>query len=177
MIQQFRVVARGESRPAPNLNRHKKRNARKGIDRGSRARRIDHDPNDPKRSRIGHLRQTGPSVTLRLGQYPASGIVLCSVVLAELLYGAERSGPAHRATNFALVARLRSQYVSLPFEDLAAEEVRPNSCSSRQPGHTNRTQRSADCSHCPCQQNHPRFPQYRQFSRVLGLTLEDWQIP
>ena len=72
---------------------------------------------------IGHLRHTSPTVTHRLSQYPASEIVLCSVVLAELLYGAERSGPTHRAKNFALVARLRSQSVSLPFDDSAAEEV------------------------------------------------------
>src|SRR5207244_10906451 len=58
----------------------------------------------------------------RLSQHPASAIALCAMVLAELLYGAERSGPAHRAANFALVVRLRQQYVPLPFDDLGPEE-------------------------------------------------------
>src|SRR5205809_80396 len=71
---------------------------------------------------IGHLRQTAPAVTARLRQHPASDILLCSVVVAELLFGAERSGPQHRAANLALVAALRPQYLSLPFDDAAAEE-------------------------------------------------------
>src|SRR5216684_4707446 len=71
---------------------------------------------------IGHLRQKSPTVSYRLGQHPASDVILCSVVLAELVYGAERSGPAHRAANFALIAQLRQQYLCLPFDDPAAEE-------------------------------------------------------
>jgi tRNA(fMet)-specific endonuclease VapC len=71
---------------------------------------------------IGHLRQRSQTVTYRFRQHPASDVVLCSVVLAELLYGAERSGPAHRAANFALIAQLRQQYLCLPFDDPAAEE-------------------------------------------------------
>ncbi len=71
---------------------------------------------------IGHLRQTTPMVTQRLSQHPASDVALCSMVLAELLDGAQRSHPSYRAANFALVAGLRQQYVSLPFDDPPAEE-------------------------------------------------------
>lgn len=56
---------------------------------------------------IGHLRQTSPPVTARLRQHPDSDVVLCSVVLGELLYGAEHSGLVYRPSNLALVA-LRS---------------------------------------------------------------------
>ncbi|MCI0641968.1 MAG: type II toxin-antitoxin system VapC family toxin [Gemmataceae bacterium] len=51
---------------------------------------------------IGHMRQTSPSVTHRLRLHAASDIVLCSVVVAELLYGVERSGPAQRPANLRL---------------------------------------------------------------------------
>src|SRR5262245_25665403 len=71
---------------------------------------------------IGHLRQTSPSVTQHLQQHPPSAIVLCSVVLAELLFGVERSPLTHRAANYSLVEKLRQQYISLPFDDDAAEE-------------------------------------------------------
>jgi tRNA(fMet)-specific endonuclease VapC len=126
---------------------------------------------------ISHFRQKSPSVTQRLGQHPATDIALCSVVLAELLYGVERSGPAHRAANFALVGGLRQQFNSLPFDDSAAEEygvirahlatqgmsIGPNDLMIAAIALTNKltlvTHNTAE------------------FSRVPGLTLEDWQIP
>ena len=72
---------------------------------------------------IDHLR-LGPAskVTARLAAAPSGSVYFCSVVLAELIYGALRSGPAHQAANLALLARLRQQFVSLPFDDRAAEE-------------------------------------------------------
>lgn len=96
---------------------------------------------------IGHLRQTSPSVTQRLKQHAASEIVLCSVVVAELLYGAERSGAAHRAANLALVASLRQHYVSLPFDDLAAEEYGPVRAHLVNLGHANWSKRCDDRVH------------------------------
>jgi len=126
---------------------------------------------------IGHLRQSSPTVTHRLSQHPASDVVLCSVVLAELLYGAERSGPAHRATNFALVAKLRSQYLSLPFDDAAAEEygrIRAHLAGLGKPIGPNDLLIAAIAL-----DNKITLVSHNtaEFSRVPGLTLEDWQIP
>jgi tRNA(fMet)-specific endonuclease VapC len=72
---------------------------------------------------VDHLRR-GPAsnVTAKLAAAPPGSVYLCSVVLAELTYGAYRSGPAHQATNLALIARLRQQFISLPFDDGAALE-------------------------------------------------------
>src|SRR5262245_60481938 len=53
---------------------------------------------------------------------PPGSVYLCSVVLAELYYGAMHSGAAHQVANLALIAKLRQQFVSLPFDDQAAEE-------------------------------------------------------
>jgi hypothetical protein len=38
-------------------------------------------------------------------------ISLCTVVLAELIYGALHSGPAHSQSNLAKIAALRQQFV------------------------------------------------------------------
>src|SRR5215813_11822902 len=53
---------------------------------------------------------------------PPGSVYLCSVVLAELHYGAMHSGAAHQAANLDLLAKLRQQFVSLPFDDRAAED-------------------------------------------------------
>ena len=126
---------------------------------------------------IAHLRQTSPTVTNRLSQHPASAIALCSMVLAELLYGAERSGPAHRAANFALVVRLRQQYVSLPFDDLAAEEygrIRSHLANQGTPiGPNDLIIAAIALANKLTLVTHNTA----EFSRVPGLALEDWQIP
>jgi tRNA(fMet)-specific endonuclease VapC len=72
---------------------------------------------------IDHLRR-GPAsnVTAKLISAPPGSIYLCSVVLAELLYGAMHSAAAHQVANLALVSNLRQQFASLPFDDRAAEE-------------------------------------------------------
>jgi predicted nucleic acid-binding protein len=55
---------------------------------------------------IAFLRWQNAGVVARLKQHPADEIVLCSVVLAELWYGAERSDPTRRANNNAVVDQL-----------------------------------------------------------------------
>lgn len=126
---------------------------------------------------IGHLRQTSPSVTHHLGLHPASDIVLCSVVVAELLYGVERSSPAHRAANLSLVAGVRRQYVSLPFDDSAAEQhgpIRAHLAAQGTPiGPHDLMIAAIALAHRLTVVTHNT----REFSRVPGLTLEDWQIP
>jgi tRNA(fMet)-specific endonuclease VapC len=126
---------------------------------------------------IGHLRQTSPTVTKRLKQHPASDIVLCSVVLGELLYGAERSAAMYRPANQALVAALRQHYVSLPFDDPAAEEygrLRAHLANQGTPIGPNDTMIAAIAL-----ANKLTLVTHNtaEFSRVPGLTLEDWQIP
>ena len=126
---------------------------------------------------IGHLRQTSPPVSQRLHQHLPAEVVLCSVVLAELLYGVERSSPKHRTANLALVARLRQQYLSLPFDDRAAEEygaIRSQLAALGMPIGPNdlmivaiaRANQLIVVTH-----------NTTEFSRVPALMTEDWQIP
>lgn len=126
---------------------------------------------------IGHLRQTSPTVTQHLSKHPASDVVLCSVVLGELLYGAEHSGPLHRAANLALVARLRQQYHSLPFDDPAAEEygrVRAHLASQGTPiGPNDLLIAAIALANKLALVTHNTA----EFSRVPGLMIEDWEVP
>jgi tRNA(fMet)-specific endonuclease VapC len=70
---------------------------------------------------VDHLRRgTGSNVTTRLnGSLPGS-VILCSVVVAGLLYGARRSNNVART--LAEVQGFCSRFASLPFDDRAADE-------------------------------------------------------
>jgi tRNA(fMet)-specific endonuclease VapC len=71
---------------------------------------------------IGWLRQNQPKLVHRIQQENPAHLFLCAVVLGELIYGAERSGPVHQAKNLARIQQLRMQFQSFPFDDAAAEE-------------------------------------------------------
>jgi|SRR5262245_19336909 len=70
---------------------------------------------------VDFLRRGNASkVAGRLAAAPAGSVVLCSIVLAELLYGAWRS--ANPAATRGQVMAFCSRFASLPFDDPAAEE-------------------------------------------------------
>ena len=72
---------------------------------------------------IDHLRN-GPAsnVTAKIAAASPGSVYLCSIVVGELIYGAFHGGSTHQAKNLALIASLRQQFMSLPFDDRAAEE-------------------------------------------------------
>jgi tRNA(fMet)-specific endonuclease VapC len=126
---------------------------------------------------IAYLRQSSPTLLHRLRRESPLDIRLCSVVLGELYFGAERSGPSHQLANHALIAQLRQDFESLPFDDLAGKHygrirahltalgtmIGPNDLMIASIALANKlvlvTHNTAE------------------FSRVPGLTIEDWQIP
>lgn len=70
---------------------------------------------------VNHLRLGQASnVTSKLAAAPPRSAVLCSVVVAELLYGAHRS--ARKAQTLSEVAAFCKRFQSLAFDDGAAEE-------------------------------------------------------
>ena len=71
---------------------------------------------------IGWLRQNRVNLVDRIAQEPPTNVVVCSVVVGELLYGVENSATGHRANSRHQVEQLRLRFVSVPFDDAAAEE-------------------------------------------------------
>jgi tRNA(fMet)-specific endonuclease VapC len=67
---------------------------------------------------IVYLKGRNLNLKLRLDAVPIEEIVVCSIVKAELCYGAMKSANPER--NFALQQTFLNQFVSLPFDDLAA---------------------------------------------------------
>lgn len=69
---------------------------------------------------VNHLKSPGQTgLSRRLGNANPADIVLCSVVKAELIYGALRSREVEK--NIAKLERFFAQFISLPFDDRAAD--------------------------------------------------------
>ena len=122
---------------------------------------------------IAYLKSAQSPIRTRLERLKPADIVLCSVVKAELLHGAEKYG--NRERRLAILTGLFSPYASLPFDDAAAAiygrvrhqleadggVIGPNdlmiAAIAVASGHTLVTHNTAE------------------FSRVIGLHVEDWQ--
>jgi tRNA(fMet)-specific endonuclease VapC len=115
----------------------------------------------------------GPSpVKLRLARHAPDEVLLCSVVRAELLWGAWRS--ARREANLALLRNFFARFESLPFDDAAAERygpLRADLAGRGTPIGPNDLMIAAIglANDLVVVTNNTR-----EFSRVPGLRLEDW---
>jgi tRNA(fMet)-specific endonuclease VapC len=70
---------------------------------------------------VDHLRRgVASTVTAKLAAAPPGSVVICSVVVAELHYGAHRS--VRTTETLSRVQAFYSRFQSLPFDDRAAEE-------------------------------------------------------
>lgn len=125
---------------------------------------------------IAYLRGKDPLVIQRI-QQQAADVVLCSVVLGELLYGACHSGPANQSANLALIGQVRARFPSVPFDDQAAEHyglVREHLASLGTPIGPNDLMIAAIALARGLKVvTHNTV----EFSRAPGLSLEDWQVP
>lgn len=113
-------------------------------------------------------------MTAKLLSSAPGDIVLCSVVVAELLYGAHRS--TQTARNLIQVRTFCSGFASLDFDEAAAEEygaIRAHLDRAGTPIGPNdlmiaaiaRSRRLIVVTH-----------NVGEFSRVPGLQVEDWQV-
>ena len=124
---------------------------------------------------IGWLRQSQPKLVARIKQELPTDIVICSVVVGELIYGAERATTAHRANNLIRVEQLRQHFISVPFDDSAAEEygkLRAHLAVLGTPIGPNDLMIAAIAL-----ANGLTLVTHNtsEFSRVPGLSIEDWQ--
>ena len=119
------------------------------------------------------LNGSSPRVAARLQATPASEIRLSSIVKAELLYGARHSSRVNE--NLRLLATFFEPLVSLAFDDRCAEEaafIRLDLSRSGRPIGPNdlliaATARALDLTLVT--------HNTREFSRVPGLRVEDWE--
>jgi len=119
------------------------------------------------------LKCTSESVIERFSQQSPRTIRLCSVVKAELLYGARKS---HRvAQNLANLERFFSPLMSIGFDDSCAAEyglLRADSSRAGTPIGANDLMIAAIARHFDLT---VVTHNVGEFSRVVGLRVEDWE--
>lgn len=121
---------------------------------------------------IGHLTGRVPTITERLRRHSVRDIVLCSVVKAELLTGAQKS--RNTQANLAVVDEFTAPFASYPFDDQAAEryaQVRAELERMGTPIGPNDLLIAAIALSRQCTLVTSNV---REFQRVADLAAEDW---
>ncbi|MDI9637794.1 type II toxin-antitoxin system VapC family toxin [Oscillatoria amoena NRMC-F 0135] len=123
---------------------------------------------------IIYLKGRNLNLKQRLEATPVQEIAICSIVKAELCFGAMKSANPER--NFALQQKFLTQFVSLPFDDLAATTFGV----IRSQLETNGTRIGAydlQIAAIALTNNLTLVTHNtREFERVEGLQIEDWEI-
>ena len=122
---------------------------------------------------IRYLNGRSPDVLLRLQALQPVDVVVCSVVKAELFYGAQRSHTPARS--LGVQRQFLQPYRSLPFDDTAAELaglVRAQLADQGTPIGPYDLQIAAIAlaNNCILVTHN-----VREFSRVPNLSIEDWE--
>ena len=124
---------------------------------------------------VQYLRGKNALVRQRLAAHPAHEICICPVVLAELYIGVLRS--ANPAKNRAAVDQFAAPYISLPFDDSAADmcaRIRHQLEAQGTPIGPYDLQIAAIALTNGCTLVTHNVS---EFSRVQGLLIEDWETP
>jgi tRNA(fMet)-specific endonuclease VapC len=125
---------------------------------------------------IQFLRTKGnPHVKSRIGSHPPTDLVLCSVVVGELYYGARRA--RNPPSEVVKVDTFVARFASLPFDDAAAREfaaVRADlDARGLGIGPLDTMIAAIASAHGLILVTHNN----KDFARVPGLALEDWEVP
>jgi tRNA(fMet)-specific endonuclease VapC len=122
---------------------------------------------------IRFLNPRSSAVPGHLAAVSREEVAICPIVKAELYYGAYKS--ARRDANLDLLAKFFSQFVSLPFDDAAAEaygRLRAELARRGTPiGPNDLLIAAIALAHDLTLVTHNTT----EFSRVPGLHLEDWE--
>lgn len=122
---------------------------------------------------IVYLKGKSESIKIRFDGLPREQIAVCAIVKGELLYGAMGSNNPQKALN--LQRAFLSQFMSLPFDDGCAEvygRIRRDLASQGKPiGGNDLLIASIALANNLVLVTH----NVREFSRVEGLKIEDWE--
>ena len=120
------------------------------------------------------LNERHPAILQHFRQHSPADIALCSVVKAELLYGARRSQRVE--ANLQLLKAFFAPLQSLPFDEDCAEhygKIHADLLTQGKPIGPNDTLIAAVArAHNATLITH----NIGEFSRVVGLQIEDWEI-
>jgi tRNA(fMet)-specific endonuclease VapC len=122
---------------------------------------------------IAYLNGRAVGVRRRLQGLPPNEVALCSVVKAELLYGARKS--TNPPTVLAKLRRFFTPFISLPFDDAAAQAygtIRADLEQVGKPIGPNDLMIAAIALACGLTLVTHNTG---EFQRVPGLTIEDWE--
>lgn len=124
---------------------------------------------------IDYLKNAASPVSGRLQAHSPSEVVTCAVVRAELLHGALKYGVPER--RLATVRQTLAPFVSLPFDDLAVEHYAPLRHALELAGTPIGPHDLLIAAICLARGCTLVTSNTREFARVPGLSLEDWQRP
>lgn len=122
---------------------------------------------------IRYLNGRSAAIRRKLPTIPARDIVVCSIVRAELAYGVAKSQT--REASAAKLERFLEPYITLPFDDAAAEKfarIRAALEAAGTPiGPYDMQIAAIALTHGLIVITH----NVREFNRVVGLQIEDWE--
>ncbi|REJ90047.1 MAG: type II toxin-antitoxin system VapC family toxin [Planctomycetota bacterium] len=124
---------------------------------------------------IHYLRHPGSPVHSRLAVLTPRDVVTCSIVRSELLHGAERYG--NRRRRIGLVNQTLAPFQSLPFADADAGEYASIRHELETAGRVIGPYDLQIAAICVRHNLTLVTSNIREFSRVPGLTVEDWLVP
>jgi tRNA(fMet)-specific endonuclease VapC len=122
---------------------------------------------------IALLNGSSARLAERLARHRPSEIRLCAVVKAELLYGAFKSERA--AENLRLLESFIARFVSLPFDDACADQYARMRHDLQRAGTPIGPNDLMIAAIAMANELTLVTHDVREFSRVLGLKIEDWQ--
>jgi len=121
---------------------------------------------------IHYLKDAASPIGPHLRQRTPADIVTCAVVRAELLHGAMKYGVPER--RLAVVRETLAPYASLPFDDVAAEHYARIRHTLELAGNTIGPHDLLIAATCVARGCVLVTANTREFSRVAGLTVENW---
>ena len=120
------------------------------------------------------LNERDSLIARKLATVVPQAMVICSVVKAELYHGANKSNK--REANLNLLARFFQRFVSLPFDDSAAEQYGQLRATLEKQG-TPIGPNDLLIASIALANNVTLITHNKtEFGRVPGLQMEDWQI-
>jgi tRNA(fMet)-specific endonuclease VapC len=121
---------------------------------------------------IHYLKNAASPVGEQLRRRTPADIVTCAVVKAELLHGAMKYGVPER--RLAVVRETLAPYASLPFDDVAAEHYARIRHALEEAGNTIGPHDLFIAATCVARGCVLVTDNTSEFSRVEGLTIENW---